>query len=268
MASQQDSPSPCGTGLGGGVLSALILASLVIATTPLPACADENALWYIVNEQCVPNQQHYQSPKPCAQVDLTAGYVVLKDRVGKTQFLVMPTARVTGMESKEILDSNSPNYWDAAWRARHFVEERALHHLPRDAIGLAINSVSARTQNQLHIHVDCMRLDVTTALHAHAGAIGTSWSKFPEPLAGHDYLAMRVPQAEFGAINPFVLLADGVPGARADMGHYTLVVAGSSAPGQDGFVVLAGRATPSTGNWGAGEQLQDHTCAAATAASR
>lgn len=245
----------------GGALLAFCIASH-------PASGDENALWYIVNEQCVPDQKQFQSPKPCAEVDLAAGYAVLKDRVGNTQFLVMPTERITGMESREILASDSPNYWDAAWRARHFVEERAHHQLPRDAIGLAINSVSARTQNQLHIHVDCMRLDVTAALRAHAGAIGTGWSKFPEPLAGHEYMAMRVEQAELGATNPFVLLADGVPGARADMGHYTLVVVGASAQGKDGFVVLVGHATPATGNWGTGEQLQDHACAAATAASR
>jgi CDP-diacylglycerol pyrophosphatase len=113
-----------------------------------------------------------------------------------------------------------------------------------------------------------MRLDVTAALRAHAGAIGTSWTKFPEALAGHEYMAMRIEQPELGAINPFMLLADGVNGARADMAHYTLVVVGASASGKDGFVVLAGRATPATGNWGSGEQLQDHACAAATAASR
>jgi CDP-diacylglycerol pyrophosphatase len=248
------------------IASAGVLLGALIA--PRTAAADENALWYILNEQCVPNQKLYQSPKPCAQVDLAAGYVVLKDLVGNTQFLVMPIQRITGMESREVLAPSSPNYWGAAWRARHFVEERALHHLPRDAIGLAINSVSARTQNQLHIHVDCVRLDVTAALRANAGAIGTSWSKFTVPLAGHEYMAMRVAQAELGAINPFVLLADGLPGARADMGHYTLVVIGSSAHGQDGFVVLAGHATPGSGNWGSGEQLQDHSCAAATAASR
>jgi CDP-diacylglycerol pyrophosphatase len=245
----------------GGALLAACLA-------PRPASADENTLWYIVNEQCVPDQKQFQSPKPCAQVDLAAGYVVLKDSVGNTQFLVMPTARITGIESREILAPNAPNYWDAAWRARHFVEERARHTLPRDAIGLAINSVSGRSQNQLHIHVDCMRLDVTAALRAHAGAIGSGWTKFPVALAGHDYMAMRIEQPELGAINPFALLADGVNGARADMAHYTLVVVGASASGKDGFVVLAGRATPATGNWGSGEQLQDHACAAATAASR
>jgi CDP-diacylglycerol pyrophosphatase len=52
------------------------------------------------------------------------------------------------------------------------------------------------------------------------------------------------------------------------MGHYTLVVVGDTVQGKDGFVVLAGHASPATGNWGSGEQLQDHACAAATAASR
>jgi CDP-diacylglycerol pyrophosphatase len=81
-------------------------------------------------------------------------------------------------------------------------------------------------------------------------------------------MAMRIEQPELGSINPFDLLANGVPGARTDMGHYTLVVVGDTVQGKDGFVVLAGHASPATGNWGSGEQLQDHACAAATAASR
>jgi CDP-diacylglycerol pyrophosphatase len=81
-------------------------------------------------------------------------------------------------------------------------------------------------------------------------------------------MATRIEQPELGATNPFALLADWLNGARADMAHYTLVVVGANAAGKDGFIVLAGHATPATGNWGAGEQLQDHACAAATAASR
>jgi CDP-diacylglycerol pyrophosphatase len=246
----------------------LLIATLTLIGLPHHAAADANALWHIVGEQCVPDQKANNVPRPCAEVDLTGGYAVLKDIVGNTQYLLIPTTRVSGIESPEILAPKAPNYWDAAWHARHFVEELARHQLPRDAVGLAINSISGRTQNQLHIHVDCMRLDVTAALRAHAGAIGTTWSKFPEPLVGHDYMAMRIDQPELGATNPFALLADGLSGARADMGHYTLVVVGSNVQGKDGFVVLAGHATPATGNWGAGEQLQDHACAAATVASR
>ena len=116
------------------------VALLVLLLAPHHASADADALWYIVSEQCVPDQQQFHSPKPCELVDLAAGYVVLKDRVGDTQFLLMPTARISGIESPAILAPDAPNYWDAAWQARHFVDERAHRELPREAISLAINS--------------------------------------------------------------------------------------------------------------------------------
>jgi len=246
------------------VIFALLLSAVVLAVVSRRAAADPNALWHIVGEQCVPDEKQNHAPEPCEQVDLAGGYAVLKDIRGNTQFLLIPTTRVSGIESPAILAPGAPNYWRDAWQARRYVEAKARRHLPRDTIGLAINSISGRTQNQLHIHIDCMRLDVIAALRQHASAIGPGWAKFPVPLSGHDYMAMRIDQPELTGVNPFVLLADGIPGARADMGHYTLVVVGADP----GFVVLAGRANPAAGNWGSGEQLQDHACAAATAASR
>lgn len=201
-------------------------------------------------------------------VDLVGGYAVLKDIVGNTQFLLIPTIRVSGIESPQVLEPDAPNYWQAAWQARHYVDERAHRQLPRSAIGLAINSVDGRTQNQLHIHVDCMRLDVIAALRERAGAIGSQWAKFPAPLVDHDYLAMRLTQADLTGVNPFILLADGVPAARGDMGRFTLVVVGDTYQGKDGFVLLAGHDNPATRNWGSGEELQDHACAAATVAAQ
>ena len=245
-----------------------LAALLAAAVMPTVAKADPNALWHIVGEQCVPNEREYGIPKPCEQVDLDGGYAVLKDITGNTQFLLIPTTRVSGIEAPSILAANAPNYWQAAWQARRYVMERARRQLPRDAIGMAINSISGRTQNELHIHIDCMRVDVTRALHEHAQAIGAGWKPFPVALAGHDYMAMRIVQPDLAGINPFRLLADGVHGARGDMAHRTLVVVGDSYQGKDGFVLLAGHATPATGNWGAGEQLQDHACAAATVAAQ
>ncbi|HXA24513.1 MAG TPA: CDP-diacylglycerol diphosphatase [Acetobacteraceae bacterium] len=245
-----------------------LFGALALSAAPRPASADANALWHIVSEQCVADQKQNHSPVPCAEVNLAGGYAVLKDLIGNTQFLLIPTTRMSGIESADVLSPSAPNYWADAWQARSFVEDRVRRHLPRDMIGLAINSISGRTQNQLHIHIDCIRLDVHAALREHAAAIGTHWSRFPVPLVGHDYMAMRVEQAELGAINPFVLLADGVAGARSDMAHETLVVIGDSFQGKDGFVLLAGHATPATGNWGAGEQLLDHACAAATVAAQ
>jgi CDP-diacylglycerol pyrophosphatase len=234
-------------------------AALLFLFAIRPAVAeDPDVLWKIINQQCVPNEREYGQPKPCEKVDLTGDYVVLKDRDGATQFLVMPTERVTGIEDPAILAPNAPNYWEDAWEARSYVDERADRTMPRDTISLAINSISGRTQNQLHIHVDCVRPDVRNALHDHADAIGAAWTKFPEQLAGHGYMAMRIAAPDLTHSNPFDLLADDLPGAKTDMGHYTLVVVGQA----DGFVLLAGHATGLT-NRGSGEELQDHTCALA-----
>ena len=66
--------------------------------------ADPNALWDIVHGQCVPNEEHHGRPEPCALVELRTGeargYAVLKDLVGATQFLLIATARIPGIESR------------------------------------------------------------------------------------------------------------------------------------------------------------------------
>ena len=190
-----------------------------------------NALWQIVGEQCVPDEKQNHSPKPCEQVDLAGGYAVLKDIVGNTQFLLIPTARISGIESPAVLAPNAPNYWEDAWQARRYVEERAHHPLPRDAIGLAINSISRRSRRTSCTSMSTACGSTSSRLCASTRRPSArSGRKFPVPLAGHDYMAMRLEQPDLGRINPFDLLADGIPGARADMGHYTLVVVGAPRP--------------------------------------
>jgi len=56
-----------------------------------------------------------------------------------------------------------------------------------------------------------------------------------------------------------------VPEARANMGEYTLVVAGATFAGKPGFIVLADRADLLRGDVANGESLQDHSCAVAHA---
>jgi CDP-diacylglycerol pyrophosphatase len=85
------------------------------------------------------------------------------------------------------------------------------------------------------------------------------------PLVGDSYSAIAV--TDLDAVNPFQLLADGVPGAAADMGRRTLVVVGATlSDGQPGFVVLAGLVDPATGDTGGGEAVQDHQACAAPVA--
>jgi CDP-diacylglycerol pyrophosphatase len=241
----------------GAFLAAILLA--LTAAGVSRADGDPSALWHVVHDQCVPDQLKHGDPAPCAEVDLgDRGYAVLKDLVGATQFLLIPTRRISGIDDPAILAPGAPNYFAAAWRARSFVDERAGAMLPRDWISLAINSAFARSQDQLHIHVDCVSPDVHAALSEHAAAIGPAWAPFPVPLAGHQYDAMSISSDDLDA-NPFLLLADGVAGARDDMAARTLVVVGSpGADGRPGFVILTDRADPATGDQAEGEQLQDH----------
>jgi CDP-diacylglycerol pyrophosphatase len=237
---------------------ALLLAAAVPA-----AAADPDTLWHIVHDRCVPHQEAQGDPAPCALVDLRKGYVVLKDIVGATQFLVMPTERIDGIESPEILAPGARNYMADAWAARRFVAARAGRPLAREDLSLAVNSVFGRTQNQLHIHVDCLKEEVRGALARQSGAISNAWMPLPERLGGRRYLVRRLLSPDLDGVNPFVLLAESSPGARARMGDYTLVISGETFEGRRGFVLLADRADLAQGDRGAGEALQDHACALA-----
>lgn len=252
----------------GLAATVIALAAALLGAGRSGHAADPDALWKIVHDQCVPDQQQKGDPAPCALVDLqegdARGYVVLKDRVGATQYLLIPTARVPGIESDLLLAPGAPNYFADAWRERGYTERAAQHPLPGEAISLAINSAFGRSQNQLHIHIDCVRTDVRMVLQRQLATIGDSWAPLSEPLAGHRYRAMRVLGDALDGANPFALLADGVPGAREAMGEQTVVIVGAEfADGHPGFIVLTDHVDLSTGNRASGEELQDHDCALA-----
>jgi CDP-diacylglycerol pyrophosphatase len=225
------------------------------------ARAGPNALWKIVHGQCVPDWlKHRVLKSPCVAVNLRIGSVVIKDRRGQTQFLLLPIKRIAGIESRALLATHAANYFADAWLERSLVEKRLGHAMPRDTLSLAVNSALSRTQNQLHIHIDCIRPDVRDALSQEAAKIGSRWAPFDIWLFGHHYSAMRITGATLAGHNPFKLLARGIPGAAADMGYYTLVVVGMTFAGRPGFVALEDHADPAHGDNAGGEELQDHAC--------
>jgi CDP-diacylglycerol pyrophosphatase len=240
-------------------------ATLVPTMAPMVAHAvDPSALWKITDGKCVPDMRDHNDPAPCTVVDLATGLVILKDRNGATQFLVITTVRTPGIEDPALLAPAAPNYWDRAWRARALTENAAGKPLPRESLSLAVNSAYGRSQDQLHIHIDCVRRDVRDALAAHRDAIDETWSPFPVRLAGQPWRAFRVDGENLGTVNPFRLLASGDPDAAANMARHTLVVVGMTWRDKlRGFAVLDGKADEATGNRGSGEDLQDHDCALA-----
>jgi len=249
------------------LLAAAVLLAATGAGTARAMAADPNALWMIVHDHCVPDKMNNKNPAPCAEVKLgddpDKGFAILKDLEGETQYLLIPTARITGIESPALLAPDAPNYFAEAWAARGFVDAAAHRELPRDDLSLAINSIYARSQNQLHIHIDCTRSDVRDAVRRELAAVGDKWAPFPEPLRGHRYWAMRVLSPTLDGIDPFKLLADGLPGAKAAMAAQTIVIVGADFPEGPGFVILATHADPAARSRGGGEELQDHACAVA-----
>ncbi len=252
------------------LVAALLLGA--VGAGAAARAADRGALWRIVHGRCVPDQREHGAPAPCARVDLdrgeAAGTAVLKDRRGATQYLLIPTARIPGIESPALLASDAPNYFAAAWDAGTLVGDRLHRTLSRGDLALAVNSRFDRSQDQLHVHVDCVRLDVRAALDRAEAGIDGQWHPLPVPLAGHRYRALRLPGPLLGDADPFRLLARSLPGPTRDMAGHTLVLVGDTHDGQADFILLDGQA--STLAWllapfvvigsGSGEELEDHDC--------
>jgi CDP-diacylglycerol pyrophosphatase len=232
-----------------------------------------NALWELVHNICVPGQSLRGDPYPCLEVDLTGGvkngFAILRDPRGGTQFLLIPTAPISGIESPEVLDPNGTNYFALAWEVRTHLDDTLHLTIPRDDVGMAINSLVSRSQDQLHIHFSCIRADVWDTLHEHEREIGNQWAPFNYLLVGHDYAAIWVSGEHFKPHNPFRLLAEGLPNAAGNMSNRTLVVVGlTRTDGAEGFVILTDQVNKVRGDLANGEELLDNTCHIAVAARK
>jgi len=249
----------CSPLLAGAALVALAVSALA-ETAALVAARDR--LRFIVQEECVPHWLAAHDPAPCVRVRTAVsgradqGYAVLADRKGGAHFLLIPTQTIRGVESPETRGPAALNYFDAAWQARDLLAGVVGHPVPRAAVGLAVNQSRARSQDQLHIHISCLRGSVLQALRAQAERIGRRWTAIE--LEGWPYQSVRILAERPGGTNPFELLADTLPGAAEAMEHFTLLLAGMDFSEGPGFVLLAGRSVPGA------ELLLDAGCAEAS----
>lgn len=229
------------------LIAAMLCAGLLLSIQV--RCANRDALREIVQDECVIHWQQQHNAAPCERV--ADGYAVLADLKGGAHFLLIPTRTVTGIESPAVFEPDAPNYFAAAWQARDRVAAVVGHDVPRSAVGLALNPKHARSQDQLHIHIECLRSDVARSLQTAAAGITAAWS--PIDVAGSHFEALRIMGEDLGASNPFRLLADRSP-VLAPLEDYSLIVAGMQFKEGPGFVVLMGTALP-------GELLLDSSCA-------
>jgi CDP-diacylglycerol pyrophosphatase len=245
-------------------LALLALAAAVLAWGAGATALNRGALLHIVQSQCLPHWRARHDPAPCLQVTLPepggerAGYAVLADRKGGAHFLLIPTAHLSGIESPELLDYGTTNYFEAAWQARTQLERFLGRALPRDAIGLAVNPRRSRGQDQLHIHIECLG----SALQAQLKALrwwpdNEAWHRVK--LGRFSYQARVINGENLEHAPPFQLLAEGLPGAGQNMGPYTLLVAGwQFDEATPGFILLASDSAPGS------ELLLDSACIVAS----
>jgi len=237
------------------------VTGLVVTTVLLLGCQavvyvhNPDALWQIVSQSCVPSDAAGKGPGKCAKVS-PEGYVLLKDIRGKGQYLLMPSARVAGMESPALSQPGSPDYFLDAWKNRDFVSRALDVHVPDALMSLAINSAKGRSQNQLHIHIDCISQAMRDALSGYDDTVPGTW--VDARLNNHFYRLTRVAPATAADVHPYERVLEQARAQGQAIGDHSIFMA--TAPG--GFFVVDGyyQARGPNANPGSSEELQDHTC--------
>ena len=235
----------------------LLVFALITASTAAVAAVSRDVLW-VVTQSCVVAKRTTGRAFPCLTVELgTAsepGFAVLKSPLLKTEVVVMPTDTVVGIEAPSLQTAAGAAYWRAALGARHFVTDALRGRLALSDVAMAVNSQGGRSQDQLHIHLDCVQPTVRAALRNHASAFGAAWAPLPFDLAGDRYWGMRIGAGDLDRLNPFALVAQ-LPGPRSLRRTSFAVVGTSPDDFNPGAYLLAYRAPDSHAEW-----LLDHGC--------
>ena len=221
-----------------------------------------NSLWRVV-QLCQQTQLLTRIPFPCLEVNLqgpsSPGFAIVPTP-GAAEVLLVPTGRLSGIESPQLSLASNPNWWTYAWQARRYLIDRAPGAISRNDIALAVNSAGSRSQDQLHIHIACVEPSIVRKVQLFERAIGETWSAFPVPLMSQSWSAMRLSEEDLDS-DPFALLAKLSPPVRGPMADWGIAVpAWTFSSGRDGFIVLATRQNKAVGSTGSASALLDPSC--------
>ncbi len=180
--------------------------------------------------------------------------------------IVVPTRKIVGVEDPFLQSPDAPNYFDAAWRSRSFLEAAGRAVAERDQVALVVNSAVARGQDQLHIHVGCVRLVARRALAAAAPAMPLGqWTPIGAVLPNTAFWGVRVRGTDLAGVEPFRLAAAGLGDRVKNRAVLTIIVAGARVEGDDEFLILASYAgAPHAWRPVVSDDLLDPACSAET----
>jgi CDP-diacylglycerol pyrophosphatase len=247
----------------------LLAAAGVTAITAFAGFAiglDRLALWQVVRA-CVADFKLTSAPFPCLEVNLSGGeargYVILRPPL-LHDMILSPTREIVGLEDPFLQSPDAPNYFDAAWRARSLLKGAGGRQPGHDEVALVVNSAVIRTQDQLHVHVGCLRPFVRRAIaaaapHAPIGELEQLSTIFPH----QTFWGWRVGGTDLAEVNPFRLAGEALADKVGDLRKATIMVAGVRVAGEDGFLILATYAGAPHSWWAVGsDDLLDPRCPA------
>lgn len=250
------------------IVLALALLVLLLGGPALRANLKPRAALYYVIRACVMMQDTLGTPFPCLSVDPasagTPGYAVLRAPGNPTHVITTPLVPIAGIENEELLQPDAGVYWRAALMSRRYVEAGADGPVPPGDVGLAINSRRTRSQDQLHIHAECLGRPVLAAVRAESFAPGDGWQPLRRPVDDDSFVGRLVERREIEGGNLFAVLASLPNGAgndmRSDMGDVASLVVPVAADGTgDSFVLIASRVRRRSI-----ERLLDESCSVAS----
>jgi CDP-diacylglycerol pyrophosphatase len=199
-------------------------------------------LWQVV-QACVADFRLTGSPLPCLEVDPSSGEergaVVLRPPL-LDDLIVAPTRQIVGVEDPLLQSAGAPNYFNAAWRARSFLKARDGRTPERDEIALVANPAVIRTQDQLHIHVGCLKSSAKRMLAAAAPNVPIGkWGRIGAVVPDSMFWGMRIRGTDLSDIEPFRLAAEAIADKVISPRYLTIAAAGVRVEGDDQFLILA-----------------------------
>jgi CDP-diacylglycerol pyrophosphatase len=218
-----------------------------------------SVLW-IALQICVIAKRTTGHPYPCLSVDFGCGErpgaAILAEPGNPKHALLVPTRRIAGLEAPELQQESGTAYWQRALAARQRVVDAASGRIALEDVGLAVNSMGGRSQDQLHIHLSCVEVGVRDVLRTHGAQIGARWALVSAPLEQTRFFGMKISSVQAESFNPFAALTT-LPGPHNDLRRMSLAAISTGPKERDrGFYILAYRSAESHA-----EKLLDHTCA-------
>ncbi|MDR0806768.1 MAG: CDP-diacylglycerol diphosphatase [Enterobacteriaceae bacterium] len=228
-------------------------------------------LWNIISQQCISQQQLNQIQIiPCLNSELSSdasrGFVIFKDRKGPLHFLLIPTERIKGVEDKRLLNPDTPDYFMTAWDYRSYLSKQSGKRIPRDVVSLAINSAWGRSQDQLHIHVSCVKPEIKAQLESQLDKFSEKWTPVPYGINNHNYIARTLTEEQFQQMSLIRRVAAELPDAAKNMGEYGIALVAynkkdfknkTSVPM---YLMLVNKVDLLGLNLGYAEEIQDYQC--------